>query len=144
MGQSASTFHTRSDFEPTPNNIVGNSGTFAEPSLRYDSGVTHPQASPRHERADGVIRPPESYERNPLPNPSEFSESRTGTPGSRGLALSQLIHPSHDPLPNSTARAEEGENIDERSRNAMISSVCHALQISSETYQVLYAYLRSK
>ncbi len=55
----------------------------------------------------------------------------------RGLALSHLVHPSHEPVQNSvTEPSLESENGELRNDD-VIEEVCKSLHISAETYRYL-------
>lgn len=63
------------------------------------------------------------------------SSPETDKSASRGPALSQLLHPSHEPVPNTEPHAADSDQMVGQWRG--IEAVCADLEISSDVYPSL-------
>ena len=104
---------------------------------QYTFGLT--EVIPRHLGPAYRAEEPNSYDGSNTAHP-EASEVPSLVPDnseSGGETLASLLHPSHDPLYQLSAAADEVANRDARSEGLLVSIICKDFNISNESYRQL-------
>jgi hypothetical protein len=92
----------------------------------------HQTRSPHSSRLDVILN-----QVNPQPQPQTILAPESEPSSRRGLALSQLLHPSHEPVQMRSQDVPPEKN-DELSKDAVVESLCRDLEISIEAFHSLY------